>query len=108
MTDLPYGRGGSPLQNPDRKRDIKDTKISAIQVTPRLDDGSPVYIERSVITLRVQRRKYLNGVQRLFHQNDTCFFLKQELIPVPQEGEPVVFKRRKPEEGQNYRGYAAG
>lgn len=42
----------------------------------------------------------MNGVQRLIFTKMIPVFLKQELIPVPQEGEPVVFKRRKPEEGR--------
>ena len=46
-------RGGSPLQNLIVGRGHKDTKISAIQVTPRLDDG-PVYMKEA-LSLEVQR-----------------------------------------------------
>ena len=38
MTDLPYGRGGSPLQNL-IVRGHKETKISAIKVVKELDAG---------------------------------------------------------------------
>lgn len=43
MTDLPYGRGGSPLQNL-IVRGHKDTRISAIKVSDGIDTG-PVYLK---------------------------------------------------------------
>ena len=46
MTDLPYGRGGSPLQNL-IVRGHKDTKISAIKVVRELDAG-PVYLKKDL------------------------------------------------------------
>ena len=44
MTDLPYGRGGSPLQNLilDNKQ---KTMISAFKMTERMDEG-PIYIKK--------------------------------------------------------------
>ena len=47
MTDLPYGRGGSPLQNL-IIRDIKKTKISALRVEKGLDTGK-IYLKKSFI-----------------------------------------------------------
>ena len=44
MTDLPFGRSGSPLQNL-IIRGIKQIKISVIRVTKILDEGL-VYIEK--------------------------------------------------------------
>lgn len=46
MTDLPYGRGGSPLQNL-IKRNIENTKISAIKVVKDLDAGD-IYLKRDL------------------------------------------------------------
>ena len=46
MTDLPYGRGGSPLQNL-IIRGNKTTKISAIKVTKGIDEG-PVYLKKEL------------------------------------------------------------
>ncbi len=46
MTDLPFGRGGSPLQNL-IIRGIKNTKISAIRVTRGIDAG-PIYLKKSL------------------------------------------------------------
>ena len=97
MTDLPYGRGGSPLQNL-IVRGHKDTKISAIQVTPRLDDG-PVYMKEA-LSLEGSAQEIFERCSEIIFTKMIPVFLKQELIPVPQEGEPVVFKRRKPEEGR--------
>ncbi|MDC0865587.1 methionyl-tRNA formyltransferase, partial [bacterium] len=44
MTDLPYGRGGSPLQNL-IIRGHKDTMITAIRCMKGLDAG-PIYIKK--------------------------------------------------------------
>ncbi|MFN4151395.1 MAG: methionyl-tRNA formyltransferase, partial [Candidatus Sericytochromatia bacterium] len=46
MTDLPFGRGGSPLQNL-IYRDIEYTKISAIKVEKGIDTGR-VYIKEDL------------------------------------------------------------
>jgi len=45
MTDLPFGRGGSPLQNL-LLRDIESTKISLIKMNNKLDQGDIVYKEK--------------------------------------------------------------
>lgn len=44
MTDLPVGRGGSPLQNL-IVRGIRETKISAIKVQQEID-AEPIYMKR--------------------------------------------------------------
>src|SRR3990172_1293051 len=43
MTDLPFGRGGSPLQNLIARR-IYDTKISALRCDAGVDAG-PIYMK---------------------------------------------------------------
>ena len=45
MTDLPFGRGGSPLQNL-LLRNIESTKISLIKMNNKLDQGEIVYKEK--------------------------------------------------------------
>ena len=45
-TDLPFGRGGSPIQNL-LVRGIYNTKVSAIKVCPDIDAG-PVYIKEPI------------------------------------------------------------
>src|SRR5438105_14840854 len=44
MTDVPFGRGGSPLQNL-IARGIYETRISALRCVAELDAG-PVYLKR--------------------------------------------------------------
>ncbi len=97
MTDLPYGRGGSPLQNL-IVRGHKETKISAIQVTKKLD-GGPVYMKRPLSLAGSAQEIFVRCADIVF-QEMIPLLLSEKMTPKPQEGEPVVFKRRKPEEGQ--------
>lgn len=94
MTDLPFGRGGSPLQNL-IIRGIKDTKISAIDCVKELDAGD-VYIKRQL--------SLAGTAQEIFER---AGYVVQEMIeyiianhptPVAQKGEVVYFKRRVPEQ----------
>ena len=97
MTDLPYGRGGSPLQNL-IVRGHKETKISAIKVTQKLD-GGPVYMKRPLSLEGSAQEIFVRCADIIFREM-LPIFLTEKVEPKPQEGEPVVFKRRKPEEGQ--------
>lgn len=100
MTDLPYGRGGSPLQNL-IVRGHKETKISAIKMTEKLD-GGPVYMKHE-LSLDGSAQEIFVRCSDIIFQEMIPLFLdadKEKMTPVPQEGEPVVFKRRKPEESQ--------
>lgn len=97
MTDLPYGRGGSPLQNL-IVRGHKETKISAIRVTGTLD-GGPVYMKRP-LSLEGSAQEIFVRCADVIFQEMIPVFLTEKVIPKPQEGEPVVFKRRKPEDGE--------
>ncbi|MBI5412970.1 methionyl-tRNA formyltransferase [Candidatus Peregrinibacteria bacterium] len=95
MADLPYGRGGSPLQNL-IVRGHKDTKISALRVVKELDAG-PVYFKRN-LSLNGSASEILTRCSKI------VFFMIQKIIatepkPVEQNGAVIEFKRRKPEEG---------
>ncbi len=46
MTDVPYGRGGSPLQNL-IVRGHRETRLTALRMTSELDAG-PVYLKRNL------------------------------------------------------------
>lgn len=92
MTDLPFGRGGSPLQNL-ISRGYKTTKISAIKVEQGLDTGD-VYLKRTL---------GLEGTASEIFQRSTYIIeemiidiIKNKIQSVPQVGEIVEFKRRKP------------
>jgi len=94
MTDLPFGRGGSPLQNL-IVRGFKETVISAIKVTKGLDTGDiylkyPLSLEGSASDIFYRA----TGVIREM----IVSIVEKDIRPVPQRGEIVEFKRRKPEE----------
>ena len=97
MTDLPYGRGGSPLQNL-IARGHKETKVSAIKVTATLD-GGPVYMKRPLSLAGSAQEIFIRCADIIF-QEMIPEFLAGKITPKPQEGEPVIFKRRKPEDSE--------
>ncbi len=95
MTDLPYGRGGSPLQNL-IVQGIYETCISAIRCVKEMDAG-PVYL-KSPLSLH-------GSAEEIFlRAADVISEMIVEIIerlpePSPQNGVPIVFKRRQPEDG---------
>ena len=95
MTDLPYGRGGSPLQNL-IIRGHRETMISAIKCVKEIDAG-PVYIKKPL--------SLEGNAEEIFIRAN---YIIEEMIieildtnpqPEPQKGEVVKFTRRKPEDG---------
>lgn len=93
MTDLPYGRGGSPLQNL-ILRGHKDTKLSAHRMTAQLDEG-PIY-GKADLSLAGTAQEIL---ERACSLSVTMIktIIESNPEPIPQEGEVVVFERRTPE-----------
>ena len=93
MTDVPFGRGGSPLQNL-ISRGINETKLTALKMVKELDAG-PVYDKQPLLLT--------GSAQDIFERMTPIIFdmirniVHQEPEPVPQEGEPVYFKRRTPD-----------
>ena len=94
MTDLPYGRGGSPLQNL-ILRGHRETKISAIKCVEEMDAG-PIYLKRSLCLEGSASEIFLRAVEII--EEMIVQIVQNDSSPTPQEGEPVYFKRRKPEE----------
>lgn len=92
MTDLPYGRGGSPLQNLILNGHVK-TKVSAIKVAKDIDAGD-IYIKKQVSLNGSAREIFKRMVPVINKMIDTI--IKKKPVPAPQKGEPVIFKRRKP------------
>lgn len=93
---VPYGRGGSPVQNM-VFRGHQATEIVALKMNTSVD-GGPVYIRKNISLLgggeEVYRRIYITVIE-----------LIKELInklpkPVAQEGTVTSFKRRKKEESK--------
>ena len=95
MTDLPYGRGGSPLQNL-IVRKHQNTKISALKVEKEIDAG-PIYLKREL--------DLTGTAQAIFERMNPIIegmireIILDKIIPQRQEGEITTFKRRTPEEG---------
>lgn len=94
MTDLPFGRGGSPLQNL-IERGIYDTKISAIKCVKELDAGDVYLKEDFSIKEGSAEEIYKDGAKIISKMIDEI--IKTNPTPTKQEGEIVEFKRRTPE-----------
>jgi methionyl-tRNA formyltransferase len=93
MTDLPYGRGGSPLQNL-IERGHKKTKISAIKVEKGLDTGD-IYIKEP-LSLEGTAEEIYKRASEIIFEKMIPKIIEKNLTPYPQKGKVVEFKRRKP------------
>jgi len=94
MTDLPYGRGGSPLQNL-ILRGHQETQISALRCIAELDAG-PIYMKKPLSLEGSAFEIFLRAsdvVQQMIEE-----IVRTEPLSEPQEGEPTVFRRRTPEQ----------
>lgn len=95
MTDLPFGRGGSPLQNL-IARGIYETKLSALKCTAQLDAGD-IYIKQPLSLWGTAEEIYLRAAE--LTKEMIIQIVKEKPQLYKQQGEPVVFRRRKPSEG---------
>lgn len=94
MTDVPFGRGGSPLQNL-IARGIYETKMSALRCQKDLDAG-PVYLKEPLSLQGAAEEIYLRAseiIKKMIRE-----IITNEPAAVAQEGSPVFFARRKPHE----------
>ena len=95
MTDLPFGRGGSPLQNL-IERGIYHTKISAIKCVKELDAGD-IYLKKDFdISEGSAAEIYMRAgiiVSKMIDE-----IIAEDPVPCPQIGRVVEFKRRKREQ----------
>lgn len=96
MSAVPYGRGGSPLQNL-IARGHDRTVLSAIRMTEEIDAG-PLYLQRDLTLEGTAESVYLRA-DRLATAM-IAELLETEPTPVAQTGEPVVFRRRQPAESR--------
>ncbi|WP_027857891.1 hypothetical protein [Marinobacterium jannaschii] len=92
MTDLPYGRGGSPLQNL-ILRGFKETVLSALEMTSEID-GGPVYCKRPLSLAGSAEEIYCR-------MNTVAYEIIVDMVHCwpsskPQEGEVTYFTRRQP------------
>ncbi|ADN08188.1 hypothetical protein [Sulfurimonas autotrophica] len=96
MTDLPFGRGGSPLQNL-IVREIYDTKISALKVESGLDTGDIYLKEDFNISLGSAEENFIK-LSNIVFSKMIPKFLNSSLLPLAQNGKSIIFQRRKPHE----------
>lgn len=94
MTDLPYGRGGSPLQNL-IANGIYQTKISALRCEAEIDSG-PIYIKKPLLLEGKAQDIYQQA--NLIIEEMIVEIIQKKLVPIPQEGEIVSFSRRTKEQ----------
>ena len=96
MTDVPYGRGGSPLQNLIVKGHT-ETKLTALRMVAEMDAG-PVYTKRPLSLEGTAHEIFLRA--GLLSFDIIQWIIECEPQPIEQTGEPVIFKRRKPEQSR--------
>lgn len=94
MTNVPYGRGGSPLQNL-IQRGHRETILSALKMVTEVDAG-PVYLKRPLsLEGGTAEEIYIRAAELSCEMIQEI--LERNLQPIAQEGEVVEFKRRKSE-----------
>jgi methionyl-tRNA formyltransferase len=96
MTDVPYGRGGSPLQNL-ILRGHRETRLSALRMVPEFDAG-PVYLKCPLSLEGSAEEIYLRATRLSMSMIERI--MREQPSPVPQSGEVVNFKRRTPQESE--------
>lgn len=96
MTDVPYGRGGSPLQNL-ILRGHAETKLSALRMVDEWDAG-PVYLKRSLALDGDAEDIFARAAELIYEM--IAEIVVENPVPLPQTGEAVVFPRRTPPESE--------
>jgi UDP-4-amino-4,6-dideoxy-N-acetyl-beta-L-altrosamine N-acetyltransferase len=96
MTDVPYGRGGSPLQNLIASGH-RETKLSALRMVREMDAG-PVYTKKPLSLDGRAESIYRRAGELSF--DVIRWMVSSEPTPIPQQGEIVSFKRRVPSQSK--------
>jgi len=96
MTDVPFGRGGSPLQNL-IVRGYRETKLTALRMTEEFDAG-PVYGKEPLSLQGGAEEIYLRAGRLSAKMIEAI--AGEEMTPVAQKGKAVHFKRRTPSESE--------
>lgn len=95
MTDVPFGRGGAPLQNL-IVRGFSDTQISALRCVDEMDAG-PVYAKEPLSLLGTAEEILIRAASVMTRM--MLSIITTNPIPVPQVGEPTIFRRRQKADG---------
>jgi len=95
--DLPYERGGSPVQN--RILEGKyHTKITAFRIGEGIDTGD-IYLKRNICLNGGGEEIFIRASNIIF-DDMIPYIVKNHPIPVVQTGVGSISKRRKPEESE--------
>jgi methionyl-tRNA formyltransferase len=95
MTDLPFGRGGSPLQNL-IVREIYETKVTALKCVKEIDAGD-VYFKKKLSLFGSAEEIFIRASEIV--EEMIVEIMKKRPLPEKQTGDIVNFKRRRPEDG---------
>ena len=95
MTDLPFGRGGSPLQNL-IVRGISETQLTALRCVAALDAG-PIYMKRPLSLLGTAEEILLRASKLTEEMIERI--MREQPVAQPQVGAPTIFQRRTLQDG---------
>lgn len=95
MTDLPFGRGGSPLQNL-IMCGFNETQLTALRCVAALDAG-PIYLKRSLSLLGTAEEILLRASKLTGEMIE--YIVCEQPAAKPQVGEPTIFRRRTLQDG---------
>lgn len=96
MTDVPYGRGGSPLQNLILQGHSL-TKLTALRMTQDFDAG-PVYLKETLSLTGNAEEIYIRATELSFDMIEQI--IQNQPEPLPQTGPVTTFRRRQPHESE--------
>ena len=91
ITDLPFGRGGSPLQNL-ISRGIYKTKISAIEMSDKVDAGR-IYCKENLDISEGSAKDIFERVSKIIFSCMIPQIIKSRSEPEEQKGEATYFER---------------
>lgn len=102
-TPLPFGRGGTPVQNM-IELGYAHTTVTAFRMTDEIDAG-PIYVQTYRTSLEGTAQeiyeRIAEAIIRLIHH-----IMKHDPKPYPQTGDPTYFKRRTREDSYLKEGYS--
>lgn len=96
MTDLPFGRGGTPLQNLIINK-VYHTKITALKAVQEIDSGA-IYLQEDFDISQGSAQEIFEDASKIIFEKLIPKFLQEKLVAFEQEGDVVLFQRRKPEQ----------
>ncbi len=101
MTDLPYGRGPEPLQHLILAGKMT-TKLTAIKVSEGMDTG-PIYMQITLDLHGNAEEIYARCAEEVFDMIKLFvneYEAGRPFTPVAQEGIPIIFKARTPDDNE--------